>query len=160
MLHIELRKWADLLIIAPLSAHTLGAIASGLCMGLGLSVVRAWDTTERGVVGDRGEGNGYGRIVGKGSGRQRKMILVAPAMNTQMYLHPLTAEQLGKLEGWGWFEVLVPVEKVLACGDVGVGAMMAVDEIVRRVVGRLGIEGLGLDAEVEGAENAEGGGAE
>ena len=43
MLHIELRKWADLLIIAPLSANSLAKAAQGLCDNCLTSVVRAWD---------------------------------------------------------------------------------------------------------------------
>ena len=43
MLHIELRKWADLLIIAPLSANTLAKIVHGMCNNCLTSVVRAWD---------------------------------------------------------------------------------------------------------------------
>lgn len=43
MLHIDLRKWADLLIIAPLSANSLAKMAQGLCDNCLTSVVRAWD---------------------------------------------------------------------------------------------------------------------
>lgn len=43
MLHIELRKWADLLLIAPLSANSLAKIANGMADNLLTSVVRAWD---------------------------------------------------------------------------------------------------------------------
>ena len=43
VLHIELRKWADLLVVAPLSANTLAKLAQGLCDNCLTSVVRAWD---------------------------------------------------------------------------------------------------------------------
>jgi phosphopantothenoylcysteine synthetase/decarboxylase len=43
VLHIELRKWADVLVVAPLSANTLAKVAGGLCDNLLTSVVRAWD---------------------------------------------------------------------------------------------------------------------
>lgn len=43
VLHIDLRKWADLLVIAPLSANTLAKMAQGLCDNCLTSVVRAWD---------------------------------------------------------------------------------------------------------------------
>lgn len=62
ILHIELRRWADVLVITPLSANTLAKIVSGLCDNLLTSVVRAWDVD--------------GRVDG-----QKKRILVAPAMN-------------------------------------------------------------------------------
>ncbi|KAI5818464.1 flavoprotein [Pyronema omphalodes] len=110
VLHIELRKWADIMLIAPLSANSLAAMAAGMCPGLGLSVVRAWDTT------------------------MQKKILVAPAMNTQMWLHPLTAQQLDILRSWGWVKILDPVAKLLACGDLGVGGMMEVTDIVAEVI--------------------------
>lgn len=62
VLHIELRRWAHLLAIVPLSANTLAKVVNGLCDNLLTSVVRAWDAD--------------GRIDGR-----RKRILVAPAMN-------------------------------------------------------------------------------
>ena len=43
MLHIDLRKWADLLIIAPLTANSLAKMAQGLCDNCLTSIVRAWD---------------------------------------------------------------------------------------------------------------------
>ncbi|KAK6510065.1 hypothetical protein TWF481_004778 [Arthrobotrys musiformis] len=112
ILHIELRRWADILIIAPLSANSLAKIVGGFSDNLLLSVVRAWD------VG--------------------KVIAVAPAMNTLMWDHPVTGRQIGVLEGeWGWFRVLRPVEKVLACGDSGSGAMKEWSSIVEWVVGEM-----------------------
>ncbi|XEV01697.1 hypothetical protein FSHL1_006984 [Fusarium sambucinum] len=123
ILHIELRRWADVLVIAPLSANTMAKIVNGLCDNLLTSVVRAWDTT--------------GSVDGV-----KKKILVAPAMNTAMFAHPITATQLKVLDkDWGgengWFEVLQPISKSLACGDVGNGAMVSweriVDEIVQKI---------------------------
>ncbi len=68
-------------------------------------------------------------------------------MNTLMFTHPITAEHLAKLsEDWGvegknpgqgWFEVLLPDEKMLACGDVGTGAMKEWAEIATLVKQRL-----------------------
>ncbi|KAI4976388.1 hypothetical protein ZWY2020_049995 [Hordeum vulgare] len=43
VLHIELRKWADIMVIAPLSANTLAKIAGGLCDNLLTCIIRAWD---------------------------------------------------------------------------------------------------------------------
>ena len=109
ILHIELRRWAHALVIAPLSANSMAKMVAGMCDSLLLSVVRAWDTT--------------GEIEG-----QKKRIVVAPAMNTAMWHHPVTRKHVDVLEReWGgplgWFDVLRPVEKELACGDVGDGAM-------------------------------------
>jgi len=69
-----------------------------------------------------------------------------------MWLHPITAKQIRVLaEDWGvveaadgtiesgWFEVLRPQEKSLACGDVGDGAMKEWTEVVRIIEARLGI---------------------
>jgi phosphopantothenoylcysteine decarboxylase len=70
ILHIELRRWADILVIAPLSANMLAKIVHGFSDSLLASVVRAWDTT--------------GLVDGK-----KKRILVAPAMNTAMWHQPV-----------------------------------------------------------------------
>lgn len=69
-----------------------------------------------------------------------------------MWLHPITAKQIRVLaEDWGvveaadgtiesgWFEVLRPQEKSLACGDVGDGAMKEWAEVVRIIEARLGL---------------------
>lgn len=46
------------------------------------------------------------------------LFQVAPCMNTNMYNHPLTEMQLNQLRSWG-VDVIEPVEKLLACGDIG-----------------------------------------
>jgi phosphopantothenoylcysteine decarboxylase len=120
ILHIELRRWADLLVIAPLSANTLAKMASGLCDNLLMSTVRAWDPS--GLIDPP-----------RHNITARKMILVALAMNTAMWFHPLTEKHLNELEKWDWVEILRPVEKTLACGDVGSGAMKDWNEIVARI---------------------------
>ncbi len=108
ILHIELRKWADILLIAPLTANTLAKMAYGLADNLLTSVARAWD-------------------------RQKPLIL-APAMNTQMWEHPATAEHLEKLKAWyPKLTIVPPAEKLLACGDVGIGALAPIDQIVEAV---------------------------
>ncbi|CAL4952175.1 unnamed protein product [Urochloa decumbens] len=107
VLHIELRRWADALVIAPLSANTLAKIAGGLCDNLLTCVVRAWD---------------YG-----------KPVYVAPAMNTFMWENPFTARHLGIVRELG-MSVIPPVTKRLACGDHGNGAMAEPSEICRTLL--------------------------
>jgi len=92
VLHIQLRKWADLTLIAPLSANTLAKLANGICDNLLTSFARAWDI--------------------------RKPFVVAPAMNTFMWEHPFTGNQLKVLETLN-IKIISPVSKVLACGDTG-----------------------------------------
>ncbi|XP_048225460.1 LOW QUALITY PROTEIN: phosphopantothenoylcysteine decarboxylase [Perognathus longimembris pacificus] len=106
VLHIDLRRWADLLLVAPLDANTLGKVASGLCDNLLTCVIRAWDRS--------------------------KPLLFCPAMNTAMWEHPLTAQQVGQLKAFGYQEIPC-VAKTLVCGDQGLGAMAEVDTIVDRV---------------------------
>ena len=106
VVHIELRRWADILVIAPLSANTLAKIANGLCDNLLTCVVRAWDST--------------------------KPVLVAPAMNTYMWQSPFTGQHVTALERLR-FRVIAPVEKKLACGDVGNGGMAAPETIAGEV---------------------------
>ncbi|XP_039628309.1 phosphopantothenoylcysteine decarboxylase isoform X1 [Polypterus senegalus] len=110
VLHIELRRWADLLLIAPLDANTLGKLASGICDNLLTCVVRAWDRT--------------------------KPLLVCPAMNTAMWEHPLTCRQLGILKEFGYVEIPC-ISKKLVCGDEGMGAMAEVCTIVEAVESHL-----------------------
>ena len=130
ILHIELRRWADLLVVAPLSANTMAKMTTGIADNLLLSVVRAWDTT-----------------VEMGSRVSKKRIIVAAAMNTAMWRHPITKKQIKTLEeDWGvegaqdgWVEVLRPMERTLACGDTGDGAMRDWSEIVSVIEARLGL---------------------
>lgn len=123
ILHIEMRKWADVLVIAPLSANTMASMVAGTSANLLTSVIRAWDTD--------------GTVDGL-----KKKIVVATAMNTAMWRHPVTAKHLKILEEeWGgengWVEVLRPIEKTLACGDVGEGAMVSWQTIVEKIEQRL-----------------------
>lgn len=106
--HIALREWADLMLIAPLTANTLAKMANGFCDNLLTSVVRAWD--------------------------RQKPLVIAPAMNTKMWEHPLTTEHLKKLEAFYKLSVVWPVAKKLACGDYGYGAMAELDTIVQAVM--------------------------
>ncbi|KAL1870003.1 hypothetical protein VTK73DRAFT_2846 [Phialemonium thermophilum] len=132
ILHIELRRWAHLMVICPMSANLLAKVTNGLSDDLLTNTVRAWDTT--------------GLIDGRVNG-QKKRILAAPAMNTAMWEHPITKRQIRVLEedwgvqgdGDGWFEVLRPQEKILACGDTGNGAMMEWQKIVEVIKARLGL---------------------
>ena len=107
VLHIELRRWADVFVVAPLDANSLAKLSGGLCDNLVTCVARCWE-------------------VGRGN------MLVAPAMNTLMWSHPATGPQMAKLREWG-VRVVEPVSKRLACGDVGVGAMAEVETIVEAV---------------------------
>ncbi|XP_068144619.1 phosphopantothenoylcysteine decarboxylase [Drosophila tropicalis] len=107
VIHIDLGKWADLLVIAPLSANSLSKIASGICDNFVMCVVRAWDL--------------------------EKPLLFAPAMNTRMYDHPITKEQIDKLISWGYKEIPC-ISKTLMCGDTGNGAMAEVSTIKDSVI--------------------------
>ena len=112
VLHIDLRDWADVLVLAPLSAHTLAKLANGLCDDTLSCVVRAWD-------------------LGHGS-RPAKPILLAPAMNTAMWVHPLTGRQMKEFRELSpkAIRVVEPQEKMLACGEIGNGALASVNVIV------------------------------
>jgi len=97
----------DLLLIAPLDANTLAKLSNGMSDNLLTSVTRAWDFS--------------------------KKIYVAPAMNTKMWEHPVTSSQLGTLKSWG-YEVIEPIEKMLACKTFGMGAMAEVSTIAKQIV--------------------------
>jgi phosphopantothenoylcysteine decarboxylase len=135
VLHIELRRWADLLLIAPLDANTLGKLAAGLADNCLTCVWRAWDP-------------------------ERPAVL-APAMNTFMWNHPATARCLRQLaldagappappemredDLVDWINahcprmrVAAPESRRLACGDIGVGALADPDALVGVVQSLLG----------------------
>src|SRR5437016_13332318 len=71
VLHIELRRWAELLLIAPLDANTLAKLAAGLADNCLTCVWRAWDPN--------------------------RPVILAPAMNTLMWEHPLTSQHLRQI---------------------------------------------------------------
>ncbi|XP_026504006.1 phosphopantothenoylcysteine decarboxylase isoform X1 [Terrapene carolina triunguis] len=106
VLHIDLRRWADLMLVAPLDANTLAKIANGICDNLLTCVIRAWDMT--------------------------KPLLFCPAMNTAMWEHPITAQQVEQLKDFGYTEIPCVVKR-LVCGDEGRGAMAEVWTIVEKV---------------------------
>lgn len=130
VLHIELRKWADVFVLAPLDANTLAKLAVGLCDNCLTCVWRAWDFA--------------------------RPVVLAPAMNTLMWQHPFTRRHLraiaadfgaahvpGHLEDGPLIaqindrsrslRIVPPVTKELACGDVGVGGLADVADIVAAV---------------------------
>jgi phosphopantothenoylcysteine decarboxylase len=136
VLHIEFRKWADLLVVAPLDANTLGKFALGLCDNFLTCLFRAWDL-------------------------HTKPVVLAPAMNTMMWDSPVTLRHLRQLiDDWGdspqparWaledadaifarhahrLVLVPPTAKELACGDVGIGAMAEVETIAEAVGHLLG----------------------
>lgn len=134
VLHIELRRWADLLLIAPLDANTLAKLACGLADNCLTCVWRAWDPA--------------------------RPAILAPAMNTLMWEHSLTWRHLRQLATdhgdapppadatdeklIAWLNahcprlyVVQPITKELACGDIGIGAMAELPQISAAVQERL-----------------------
>ena len=95
VLHIELRRLCDLLLIAPLSANTMAKVSHGMCDNLLTSLVRCWDY------------------------KALKPIIVAPAMNTMMYEHPFTEMQEKVMRDTLGINIIPTVSKVLMCGDSG-----------------------------------------
>lgn len=107
ILHIDLRNRASALVIAPCSANTLAKLANGLTDNLLTSVARAWDFRTR-------------------------PIIIAPAMNTFMWDHPVTKKHIETLMSWG-YTVIPPQTKMLACKTEGNGAMADIDKIVNQL---------------------------
>ena len=106
VIHIELRKWATIGVITPLDANTLGKISTGICDNLVTCIVRAWDLS--------------------------KPLLFAPAMNVEMWRHPITQINLKQLHSFGYIQI-GPISKLLACGDFGIGAMAHVNDIALKI---------------------------
>ncbi|MFT3991550.1 MAG: phosphopantothenoylcysteine decarboxylase [Luteolibacter sp.] len=104
--HIELADNADLLLVAPLSANVLGQFAHGLApdplSAIYLALPRATP------------------------------VLLAPAMNGKMWLHPATQRNVQQLKEDGC-RFIEPAEGLLACGYEGVGRLAAVEDILQTV---------------------------
>lgn len=103
--HIELAKWADMVVIAPASANTIGKLAGGLADNLVTTVALA--TTAP--------------------------IVIVPAMNQAMYVHAIVQDNLAKLTRFG-YTVLTPDSGEQACGDVGAGRLPEPDDLCERIL--------------------------
>ena len=102
--HIAWAKWAEAACIAPLTAATLGRLACGIAED---ALTTVWLALPAGIPN-----------------------VLCPAMNTQMWEHPIVQRNLGWLEATGRYRIVAPTSKRLACGDVGPGALADVDDIV------------------------------
>ena len=102
--HIELARWADLVLIAPATAHTIGSLAAGLAGDLLTTLALATDAP----------------------------ILLAPAMNQAMWSKKAVQENRTLLESRG-IRFLGPAEGEQACGDQGPGRMLEPIDIVNAV---------------------------
>ena len=100
MAHIRLGSEADLIVIAPASAHTIAQLACGMAGNLLTAVVLA----------------------------ARAPVVICPAMNTRMYEHPATQENLLKLRTLGYY-VLEPGKGLLACKEEGAGRLAEWDDV-------------------------------
>jgi phosphopantothenoylcysteine decarboxylase/phosphopantothenate--cysteine ligase len=110
--HIDLADRLDGLLIAPATANALAKLAHGIAddavSTLAISVLPS-----------------------------EKPVMVAPAMNTRMWEHPATRENLAKLRAWG-IHVIEPGEGDLACGWKGMGRLAEPDVIAAAVLSLMG----------------------
>ena len=106
--HVSLAKETDLVLVAPASANVIGKIANGIADDMLTTTVMACSCKK----------------------------IIAPAMNTQMYLNPIVQDNMNKLRRFG-MEVITPDTGHLACGDDGIGKMpseqVLLDYILREV---------------------------
>lgn len=98
--HIELARWADRLLIAPATADLIARLAAGIADDLLTTLALATEAP----------------------------LILAPAMNQRMWLHPATRDNLGRLRARG-ARILGPAEGSQACGDQGPGRMLEPSEI-------------------------------
>ena len=103
--HISLCDWADVFVIAPATANTIAKIANGIADNLLTSLVCACT----------------------------KPILLAPAMNCNMYKNPITQDNITKLKSLG-YKFVEPDTGFLACGVEGVGRLASLDMIYAKTV--------------------------
>ncbi len=102
--HISLAERADLVLIAPGTANIIGKIASGISDDLLTCVVSA----------------------------TQAQVLIAPAMNQDMYKNKITQGNIRKLKSLG-YKFIEPVKGRLACGREGIGCLAAPEDIVKEV---------------------------
>jgi len=105
VIHTSLAELADLVLVAPASANFIARMAAGFANDLASSIILA----------------------------TRRPVLVAPAMNDQMYRNALTQENIQKLKKLG-FHFVDPIEGYLICGKEALGHISEPMTIVRRVV--------------------------
>ena len=99
--HIELARWADTILIAPATAHIIAQLAAGLSGDLLCTLCLASNAP----------------------------LVLAPAMNQQMWQHAATQENIKRLLGRG-VQLIGPAEGDQACGETGYGRMEEPDNIV------------------------------
>lgn len=102
--HIDLADWADLIIVAPATANTIGKLANGIADNMITTTLLA--TT-------------------------KAPVWIAPAMNVNMYNHPAVKKNIETLFGFG-YRFIEPSEGYLACGYIGKGRLEEPEEIVKR----------------------------
>jgi phosphopantothenoylcysteine decarboxylase/phosphopantothenate--cysteine ligase len=112
--HIRLSREADLIVVAPASADLIAKMAGGHADDLASTVLLATD----------------------------KKVLIAPTMNTRMWLHPATRRNLAVLEQDG-IAIIAPAEGDLACGEVGRGRMVEPTAIIAAIEQALAAPGEG-----------------
>lgn len=103
--HIDLADWADLILVAPATANTIGKMANGLADDM-------VTTTQIAATAP---------------------IWVAPAMNVHMYDHPAVKENMKRLAAFG-YRFIEPGEGFLACGYVGKGRLEEPESIVQAIL--------------------------
>lgn len=106
--HISLAENADMVLIAPATANIIAKLAYGICDDLLSSVVLS----------------------------TRAVVLVAPAMNSNMWLHRVTQENVRRLKSLG-YKFIGPVKGRLVCGISGIGHIADTAEIVKTALGLL-----------------------
>ena len=106
VVHIDLRKWAGICVVAPCTANTMAKFVNGISDNLLTSIYRAWDWT--------------------------RPVVIAPSMNVSMWQNPPTAEHISLLKDRG-AKIIMPQSKMLACNDIGMGAMAEIEEIIHIV---------------------------
>jgi len=110
MSHIRLPDWADLILVAPATANLLGKVAHGIADDLASTLLNA---------------------AGTGDGMACP-IVYSPAMNSRMWNHAATQENVARLESWG-AKVIPPEMGKLACKEMGLGRMPEPETILNRL---------------------------
>ncbi|KAI9712790.1 MAG: hypothetical protein M1820_001412 [Bogoriella megaspora] len=128
-LAVSLCDSADILVVAPIDARTLGKVLNGITDNLLLEVLRSWDVS--------------------------KKVVLIPAMSTHMWDNPMTRKQLSKIRRkWNWFRVLSPILWDFQRGEKNIISEDGIEELFEVVQNEVDLMNMEQDLNLDVSSNS------